>query len=75
MPKLTAKLLFALSAASFVIPSVLIQMYESIEPMPYNPGTFVANDTMQILLSTGDLLSDLGILLFVVGIILWYRES
>ena len=74
MSRLNAKLMFVLSAACFVIPEAGIMMYEIFVPQNYDPITFVANDTMQSLLNTSDFLGDVGILFFLIGIVMWYRE-
>jgi hypothetical protein len=71
--RLNATVVFALSAACFAIPGVVVEVYQSLFPA-WEPGTHYANDTMQLLLSTGDLLGDLGVVLFIVGLIIWYRE-
>lgn len=74
MLRLNATLIFALSAACFVIPGVLIQVYQAVFPT-LQPGTNYANETMQVLLNISGLLGNLGVLFFVAGVVLWYRES
>lgn len=76
MSKLNAKLIFILSAACFVVPYIVIEIYESVAPSTLRPGTNYANDTMQFLLNvSNDWLYPIGVLLFFVGIVVWYRES
>lgn len=72
MQKIKAKHLFALSALCFIVPVLLIVTYESLWS-PYVPGSYVANDTMQVLLTVSNGSVWLAIPLFVAGLLLWRR--